>query len=235
MLANKRALITGANRGLGKALLKVLINSGCQVVCIGRSKPDLDPQLNSRFAFVQADLSSAKEIQVAMQNPDIQPGFDYLFLNAGIISGLKKLALLSIDEIQSVMMVNTWANKLIIDSAMANSKFPSQVIAISSGASQFVNVGWSAYSISKSSLNMLMKAYAAEFSSTHFTALAPGLVETDMMDSLLKIEDRNTFSSLNYLHENKKSKASEVAEKIVLNLEKLRSYSSGSYVDLLDV
>lgn len=232
----KRAFITGVNRGLGKALLEQLLSQEYQVVCLGRSEPSLTDGQKASVHFIQADFGSESALKSALTSKSslLKEGFDLVILNAGMLSGIKKLADLPLNEINQVMMVNVWSNKVILDVLMSLNKKPSQVITISSGASLFVNVGWAAYSISKSAVNMLMKAYANEFSQTHFSALAPGLVATDMMGSLLDIKDRQTFSSLNYLHENPKQKPESVAAKILNHLTDFKGRESGSYIDILD-
>ncbi len=59
-----------------------------------------------------------------------------------------------------------------------------QVIMVSSGATVLGNKGWGAYALSKAGLNMLARLYDHEFPDTHISALAPGLIDTAMMDYL---------------------------------------------------
>ena len=65
------------------------------------------------------------------------------------------------------MQINVWANKLIIDTLLANINNVKQIVGISSGASQSGARSWNGYALSKAALNMLISIYSAEVSNTH--------------------------------------------------------------------
>ena len=117
-----------------------------------------------------------------MINSDIQPfiqnhEFDIVILNAGILGEIRILNHTNLTEIKDVMELNVWANKEIID-AISSYASAKQIIGISSGAAVNGTKGWGAYSLSKSTLNMLLKVYANELPQIHFSALAPGIIKT---------------------------------------------------------
>ena len=63
--------------------------------------------------------------------------------------------------------------------------------------------GWGAYSLSKAGLNMLLKVYAKEMPETHFTALAPGIIDTPMVQHIIKNVNDEIYpsvSTLEYFH-----------------------------------
>ena len=80
-LEGKTALVTGANRGIGKAIAQALDGAGAHVICAGVSSPDA----------TVAELQSAEGIQVDLSDPDAlthvfdERPIDILVNNAGII------------------------------------------------------------------------------------------------------------------------------------------------------
>ena len=95
--------------------------------------------------------------------------------------------------------INVWANKVIVDWLIKSQRVVRQLIFISSGASVNGNRGWGAYSISKASINMMARLYAADMPDTHVTAYAPGLAHTQMQDYLCHNVDTTKFPSIEYL------------------------------------
>jgi len=110
---------------------------------------------------------------------------DLAVLNAGVLGPLKDLKDTSLDELRGVMDLNVWANKFVIDALLGLGLRVAQIVAVSSGAALNGSGGWGAYSISKSALNLLVRVYAHEHPDTHFTALAPGIVQTNMIDCVV--------------------------------------------------
>jgi NAD(P)-dependent dehydrogenase (short-subunit alcohol dehydrogenase family) len=133
------------------------------------------------------------------------------------------------------MDINVWANKNVIDVLSENVQSIGQVIGISSGASQGAARGWNAYSISKSSLNLLLNHYAQELPDIHFCALAPGLIDSGMQDYLYTV-DREKFPAVKKLQDAKRSgvmpDVHEAAGIVTNAIPKVKQYESGSYADV---
>jgi NAD(P)-dependent dehydrogenase (short-subunit alcohol dehydrogenase family) len=130
-----------------------------------------------------------------------------------------------------------WANKVILDFILDKKIKVKQVIAISSGASVNGSLGWNGYSLSKAALNMLVKLYAAEMRETHLSAIAPGLVKTEMIDSiLLGDHDVKRYQSVQSLRDSEKMclvhSAERIAAKISSLLPRLLQEESGSFIDI---
>lgn len=219
-----RILITGANRGLGRALSQESSKRGSQVLTLGRKE--------STFNFDLADLTELKKISL---HPEFNAGFDTVILNAGLLSSIQPLKDTQLDEIQTIMTVNVWANKLLIDLLLKTQNPPRLVIAMSSGAAEFSNKGWGCYALSKATLNKLISFYGVEESSTHFIALSPGLVLTDMLQSLLDNPDSSLYPSLNYLHETAKQTPAQAAVKILNGIDALMALPNGSHLHLASI
>ena len=223
-------LITGIGSGLGEALAKAYLDQGDAVYAIGRAFPKQFDHY-PHFVFFPYDLS-----QTFLINSDIQTfvknhTFDLVILNAGILGPIETLQHTELSKIKEVMELNVWANKELIDtlSAYANVK---QVVAISSGAAVNGSKGWGAYSLSKSSLNMLINVYAKELTDIHFSALAPGIIRTPMVETIIEKVDDQEFPSAKKLKESHIQSPDEAAQNLLFTFPKLLDYESGTFLDV---
>jgi benzil reductase ((S)-benzoin forming) len=231
-----KILITGTSSGLGFGLAKYYLNEGHTVYGISRrSNEDLKQFEN--FSFLPQDISNfvglEKNVAIFLKNAG---KLDLVILNAGKLNEIKDMKDTSLEEIEEVMNVNVWANKLIIDALFTHIEDIKQVVAISSGASVSGSRGWNAYSLSKATLNMLIKLYANERSGTHFCALAPGLIDTDMQEYVSGLPEKTDFPTITRLKEVRESgKMPTIKEAANLNahaIEKARDHQSGSFLDI---
>jgi len=134
------------------------------------------------------------------------------------------------------MEVNVWVNKWLLDVLFADDRELGQVIAISSGAAVSGQRGWNGYGISKAALNMLIKLTAAERNGTHFTALAPGLIDTAMQDAICGRAADERFPVVERLKQARGTKtmpdAGVAGQRCWDVAERLRAEPSGAFVDL---
>ncbi|NPB07618.1 MAG: SDR family NAD(P)-dependent oxidoreductase [Aquificae bacterium] len=227
-----RMMITGIGSGLGKALVEEALSRSWEVFALSRKNP-----LGERegLHFFPCDLRALESIHLCLEK--LLEGVERLelvILNAGILGKLKDMREVSLWEMEEVMRVNLWANKVIIDSLSELGLRVDQLIAISSGAARNCNRGWNAYSISKASLNCLIKLYSHELPETHMIALAPGLVLTPMLEEVMS-EDEEKFPSVGRIKRSPKLLPVDAARFILDSLELLRTYESGSFVDVRDL
>ncbi len=222
-----RLLITGVGSGLGKALAETALRRGYEVYVLSRHLPE---ELKGKVKFVRCDLRELERVESCVRS--LLEGADFLelvILNAGILGEFGDMREVPLYRFREVMDVNVWANKVILDTLMDIKV--EQIIGISSGASVNCNRGWNAYSISKASLNCLLKLYAHEMENTHIIALAPGLVLTPMLEEVMK-QNTDKYPSVKRIIESPKRTPEETAELIFEVLPKLKEYESGSYVDV---
>jgi len=227
---NAKILITGVGSGLGKALAEAYLKRGDRVYAIGREYPkifDHDP----RFFFQPYDLGETFTLQAAIKPFIEHHRFDLVILNAGVLGEIKPLRQTDLEEIKNVMEINVWANKELID-ALSRYSNVRQIVAISSGAAVNGSKGWGAYSLSKASLNMLIKVYAKELESIHFTALAPGVIRTPMVEKILNTVDPKTFPSAARLKNGPIQTPQQAAKLLIETFPKLLDYESGSFLDV---
>ena len=229
-------LITGISSGIGRGLAQACLERGDQVFALGR-KPMPDGAGLPGLHFVPCDLARFGDIPQALAR--LLAGvnrLDTVILNAGILGGISDLADTSMERLKEVMDVNLWANKALLDALFAGPWEVDQVVAISSGAAVSGARGWSGYALSKAALNMLIKLYAAERPQTHFTALAPGLVDTGMQTYARALPADPRFPSIDRL---KRAHGTadmpmpdEAAPKLLEAVRILRRKPSGDFHDL---
>ena len=226
-----KIFISGVSSGIGLALAKQYLALGAEVYGLSRR-----PCPDSRVKWQACDLADLNSIESILGElcPNIEK-FDLAILNAGVLGTIQDLQDADMDELRNIMDINLWANKALID-YLCGTKETSQVITLSSGAAVNGNRGWSGYSLSKAALNMMTSLYAKEFENTHFTAFAPGLVDTAMQDQLCSIEEVGDFSSLTRIQSARGTENMPTADELAVKLPKvfkeLLNYQSGSFVDI---
>jgi len=231
----KYVFITGVSSGLGYGLAKRYLERGdCVYGCSRRAPKDL---IGKGLQHLQIDLSDAAKGEGLLG--DWMPAMrvlDLVILNAGKLGQIRDMAETPLEDLRETMEVNVWSNKWILDVLLMDVEVVRQVVAISSGASQSGSRGWNGYSVSKAALNMLVKLYAGEALNTHFTSLAPGLVDTAMQDYLTNLPADDRYAPLEIL---KAAKGTEVmpdgetcAAKLMEVFPQLLELESGSYADI---
>ncbi len=226
----KSIFITGIGSGLGEALAKEYLAQGDAVYAIGRTFPKQFDHY-PHFFFFPYDLS-----QTFMINSEIMPfvqnhSFDIAILNAGMLGEINTLNKTDLIDIKNVMELNVWANKELITLLSEHSSVQ-QIVGISSGAAVNGSKGWGAYSLSKSGLNMLLNVYAKELPKIHFTALAPGIIKTSMVEHIINKVDEQEFPSAKKLKESYIQSPQEAAKHLISIFPKLLNYESGSFLDV---
>lgn len=227
----KNVLITGCSSGLGLALTNFYLEEGYKVFGINRSQPKIE---NENFIFKEFDLSKIDIIKEKL-TPFIDSieEIDIVYLNAGVLGEIKEMVHLSVEEIKEVLNLNVFANKELLD-ILAKSKV-SNIIGISSGASQNGSKGWGAYSLSKSSLNMLINLYSKEMTNTKLLSVAPGVIETPMTDVIRFEVDDNIFTSAKVLKEGDIQQPLDAAARLHNVIEKIDEFESGSFIDVRNI
>jgi len=224
-------LITGVSSGLGEALVEAYLQNGDTVYGIGKNLPkrfDSHPH----FFFFPYDLKETYMIRSTIKEFVQNHSYDIAILNAGVLGDIQTLNKTEVSNIKEVMDINVWANKELIDTLAEDTQHIGQIVAISSGAAVNGSKGWGAYSLSKSSLNMLLNVYAKELPRIHFTALAPGIINTPMVKHIIDYVDDKTFPSAKKLKESHIQTPKEAANNLLKIIPKLLNYESGSFLDV---
>jgi len=188
-LSGKVALVTGASRGIGRAIAARLAEQGATVVAAARSD-----HANECVAGLVADGRKAEALSLDVTDQaavEAVPGgivarhgrLDILVSNAGITRD-QLLMRMKRDDWDAVLATNLTATFLLAQAAMRPmlKQRSGRIIAVSSVVGQMGNAGQTNYAASKAGLIGFAKALAREVASRAITVnvVAPGLVETDM-------------------------------------------------------
>jgi len=189
--ANRIALVTGASRGIGRAVAIGLAREGAHVVLLARTVgglEEVDDEIRSfggTATLVTLDLRQSEKVDAL--GPTLYQRWgklDILIANAGVLGPLSPLPHITADAWNEVIDVNLTANWRLIrslDPVLRRSE-GGRAVFVSSGAAAARNAYWGPYSVSKAGLEALVKTYAHEVASTAIKVnlLNPGPVRTTM-------------------------------------------------------
>ena len=237
MTLDRNALVTGNSSGLGLGLSHALLDRDYRVYGCSRRGC---AALADRVVDVHCDLADFEAIGPALDQ--LLAGVDRLelvVLNAGILGEIEDMSRVSVERLREIMDINVWSNKVILDWLLDSGIAIDQIVAISSGAAVLGNRGWGGYALSKATLNMLCRLYAHELPDTHVAAIAPGLIDTRIIDTLCDIDDTERFPALERIHAARGTERllspAAAAERIMQALPGLKDFESGSFVDLRQI
>lgn len=227
-----KVLITGVSTGLGNALAQEYLQNGYEVYGISRRSPQNLLQ-KKNFYFESADIREPIMLQSVLDTIlDGVKKLDIVILNAGISGKIQKIADTKMNDMQEAMKTNLWANKEVLDALDRLGIKINQVVAISSSSAVSGAKGWSGYSISKSALNMLIKLYAAEREQTHYSSIAPDLIDTPLLREIFKTPNASEFPVIEKLKNSKILSAEDAAKRVIKAIEKIKNFESGIFADI---
>ncbi|WP_456313355.1 3-ketoacyl-ACP reductase [Pseudomonas shirazensis] len=193
-LKNKNALITGAGKGIGKAIAIALAKEGVNVILVSRTQADVDQladetsKLGVKSLALSADVSDINSINNAVEKALAEfTNIDILINSAGIASFGKFLELepAAWEKIIQVNLMGTYyATRAVIPNMIERQT--GDIINISSTAGLNGNALTSAYSASKFAVLGLTDSLMQEMRKHNIrvTALTPSTVATDMAKDL---------------------------------------------------
>lgn len=191
----KTAVITGCNRGLGKALMEAFIANGFDIIAIIRSvSEEFSVQLESfhkngaTIVPVCAELSNRSSLQVAIDRIGRMNRTIDVLINNAAINISKPAFFINYEEVEESLKVNYLAPFLLMKEmgVLMIRQGYGNIINITSVASLSSEPAGSAYDASKAALNTLTKSFAQEVASmgVRVNAIACSVVATDMFSNM---------------------------------------------------
>ena len=187
-LKDKVILITGAGSGLGKALALAAGQAGAKVICAGRRKEKIQQtaeevsKTGGLGTAVEMDVTDVKSVEKGVKEAERVGPIEILINNAGIITGLKAVQDLPVEEWDKIMATNVRGPYLMIRAILPG--------MIQRGFGRILNISApikhlpkaSAYCASKCALDSLTKAVGYELKGVDviINAVEPPFLDTEM-------------------------------------------------------
>jgi 3-oxoacyl-[acyl-carrier protein] reductase len=190
LLTNKRALVTGASRGIGASIAKVLAAEGADVAITYEKSEHRAAEvvqaikaLGRRAVAIQADSADPEAVQRSIDKTVAElGGLDILVNNAGILR-VAELKDISLEDIDAILDVNVRGPIVATKSALPHLGKGGRIITIGSFFAERVPSSvLSVYAASKSALVAFTKGLARELGPKEITVnlVQPGSIDTDM-------------------------------------------------------
>ena len=189
--STKNALIVGASRGLGLAIVEELLRRDWNVVGTVREGKrtklhDRAQNGKNKLSIKELDITDPAQID-RLKSELTGSSFNVLFVNAGVANekGMDEtIGEISTEEFVRVMVTNTLAPMRVLEQLAEYVTTGGVLGAMSSGQGSIAdneNGGNDVYRASKAALNMIMRSFAARKGKDHsLLLLAPGWIKTDM-------------------------------------------------------
>jgi 3-oxoacyl-[acyl-carrier protein] reductase len=190
-LDGKVAIVTGASRGIGRAIAETLAGAGAAVVVNHRASAEQAAETvaaieraGGRALAVQADLGSVAEVRRLVETTVERLGrLDILVNNAGV-GKRTAMADMTEEEFDWTMSVNAQGPFFAIQAAVPHMRDGGRIINISSCGTHIAQVTGllAVYQMSKGALEQLARCYRKELGARRITinSVLPGFVETEL-------------------------------------------------------
>ena len=190
-LKGKRALVTGASRGIGAAIAKALAAEGADVAITYEKSAEAAGEvvnaikaIGRRAVAIQADSADAAAVQASVEKTVAElGGLDILVNNAGILR-LSPVKDISLEDVNALLNVNVRAPIVASKAAIPHLGNGGRIINIGSFFAEKVpgGAGLPVYALTKSALTAFSQGLALELGPSDITVnvVQPGSIDTDM-------------------------------------------------------
>lgn len=233
MLTGKTAVVTGCNRGIGKAVLERYAKYGAEIFAVTRKEEtefsgyckELASEYHIGIYPVYMDFFDEEQVKSgAKEILSYKKKIDILVNNAGMALPPRMLAMTKMETIKDVFQVNLFSQLLLTQLLSKNMmRYKSGSIIFLSSSAAYDGGANIEYSASKAAVIGAVRRLAVELGTygIRVNAIAPGLTDTDMGAGMNK-EDEEIALSMNIMH--RKGRPEEIADAAVFLGSELSSF-----------
>lgn len=234
-LNGKTALITGATKGIGKAIASDFIEAGASVLLTGTNKDNID-QLNTenenpKVKWCVADFSTLNGIELFISELAKTKNIDICVNNAGI-NIIKPFEEYTDNDYQRLLSINLTAPFSIVKQLLPNMKKKGggRIVNIASIWSHKSKPGRALYSTSKTGLVGFTRSIAVEYASSNIlvNAVSPGFTLTELTKNSLSKEEISDLS--NQIPLKRFAEPNEISKIVLFLCSDMNSYITGQNI-----
>ena len=242
MMKNKTVLITGANRGIGLAIVEKFLKNECNIIACSRKDDEISlKELNesskkfpNKIKIYRFDLGKIDDVEnacnkILAENNNI----DVLINNAGQ-NHVALFLMTKIQKFKEIFEVNFFSQLVITQKIIKNmiKNKTGSIINIASNAASEVDIGRAAYATSKASIIIFTKILAKELGSygIRVNSISPGLTNTDMMGE--GISEKIMTETISKIPLKRVAQPEEIANTCFFLASDLSSYITGENISV---
>ena len=229
-LSSKVAVVTGASRGIGRAVADRLAQAGARVVAVAQKAPPLAAEGKPAYALsIQADVSQPADVERLMEQVTKELGGIHILVNNAGVTEDGLLMRMSPEAWRRVIDVNLGGCFLLTKAAARPmmKQREGRIVNVSSVVGLRGNAGQANYAASKAGIIGFTKSVARELASRNVTAndVAPGFIETDMTAKLTEEQKKGALAGVPL---ERMGAAGDVADAVLYLASPMAAYVTGA-------
>ena len=221
----KYALVTGASRGIGKAVAEKLHKDGFHVFatatkCFGQ---------NSDYEWLEADFSIEESVAEFLEKIKNMPPIDALVNNAGI-NIIKPVNDISQEDFRKIINVNLLAPLFTVQSVVKNVRKNGRIVNVASIWAEISKSHRTLYSTTKSAIAGITRSLAAELAEKNIlvNTVSPGFTLTDLTKSSLSEDEMQKITAT--IHLKRMAETNEIASLVSFLVGSENTYITGQNI-----
>lgn len=234
----KTALITGATRGIGKAIAECMGNAGATLILTGTKQEEIESYNNhfqekgiNNIKYIQVDFSNTDSTKLFLEKIEEYPQIDICINNAGV-NKINNFELTTTDDLKWINDINIIApyNILkVVGPKMVKQNY-GRIVNIASIWSVINRPGRSLYSLSKNAIVGLTKALAIEWADKNIlvNAVSPGFTLTELTKNTNSEEQLEAIK--NCIPIKRIANPDEIAKVVAFLCSDLNTYLTGQNI-----